>query len=413
MTPAAFEVLPAAAAVDGRPLPPRPLRTHFVLTSMEVGGAETLLLNLIERCDRRRIDPRLVCLKGLGELGERLATQIPTRHGLLSSKFDPRVLPRFIHLLRRDRADAVVTVGAGDKMFWGRIAGRIARVPAVASALHSTGWPDGISRLNRMLTPWTDAFIAVADAHGRFLREKAGLPADRVVVIPNGIDTQRFRPDAAARAAVREQLKIAKNAAVIAIVAALRPEKDHELFLSTAAKILSARPDSRFLIIGEGPQRPAIEAAIGELGLTDAVLMLGNRHDAQRYLAASDLFMLTSLNEAKPVSILEALACGVPVVAPEVGSVPESVRDGQTGFLARTRKPGDFAALALAVLNDRSSAAAMGAAGRAMVERDGSLETMVRGYEDLVYSLWSKKSRKARPQPSWLNPTPPRRPACR
>ena len=90
--------------------------------------------------------------------------------------------------------DAVVTVGAGDKMFWGRLAAYFARVPVIASALHSTGWPDGIGRLNRWLTPITDAFIAVADTHGQFLIDQERLPPEKVFVIPNGVDTSRFVP---------------------------------------------------------------------------------------------------------------------------------------------------------------------------------------------------------------------------
>ena len=88
----------------------------------------------------------------------------------------------------------MVTVGAGDKMFWGRLAARRVGVPVIVSALHSTGWPDGVGRLNRLLTPITDAFIAVAASHGRFLIERTGFPADKVAVIPNGVDTQRFAP---------------------------------------------------------------------------------------------------------------------------------------------------------------------------------------------------------------------------
>ena len=144
-----------------------PLRVMFLVTSMPVGGAETLLVNLVRRMDRRRFAPEVVCLKERGPLGEELAEELPVHFGLTAGKWDLRVLWRLTNLMKQRRADAVVTVGAGDKMFWGRLAAHRAGVPVIASALHSTGWPDGVGRLNRRLTPITHAFIGVAKPHGR------------------------------------------------------------------------------------------------------------------------------------------------------------------------------------------------------------------------------------------------------
>src|SRR6185295_10849358 len=129
----------------------------------------------------------IVCLKELGPLGERMACEMRVHSHMLSGKYDMRVLARLWRTMRIPRCEAVVTVGAGDKMFWGRLAARLAGVPVIASALHSTGWPDGIGRLNRMLTPWTDAFIGVADAHGRHLVDNERFPARKVHVIYNGV----------------------------------------------------------------------------------------------------------------------------------------------------------------------------------------------------------------------------------
>ena len=148
-----------------------PLRVLFVTTSMPVGGAETLLVNLVRSLDRRHIIPEICCLKEPGVLGTMLSKQMPVHFGLIDHKFDWRVLGRLHRLLNGRQIDAVVTVGAGDKMFWGRLAAWRADVPVIASALHSTGWPDGVTRMNRWLTPITDAFIAVAAEHGRFLIE--------------------------------------------------------------------------------------------------------------------------------------------------------------------------------------------------------------------------------------------------
>jgi glycosyltransferase involved in cell wall biosynthesis len=296
-------------AIRRRKLVPRvdrgPLRVMFVITSMPVGGAETLLVNLIRRLDRDRFLPSLCCLKALGPLGEILQHEIPAFSELTTGKGDLRVLPRLVRLLRRERIDAVITVGAGDKMFWGRIAARIAGLPVVGCAIHSTGWPDAIGRINRsrLLVRWTDAFIGVASAHGKHLVEVEGFPREKVHIIPNGVDTQRFRPSKAGES-LRRELGIAATAPVVGIVAALRPEKDHALFLQTAATVRGQLPGAQFIIVGDGDLRGELEQRATQLGIREAVHFLGNRGDIPEVLNALDLFVLTSKMEANPVSIL-------------------------------------------------------------------------------------------------------------
>lgn len=369
------------------------LRTLFLTTSMPVGGAETLLVNLVRGMDRARFAPELVCLKEPGPLGEELASEIPVHSRLLAGKFDLRVLPRLRRLLRSRQADAVVTVGAGDKMFWGRIAARLAGVPVVASALHSTGWPDGVGRLNRLLTRWTDAFIAVADNHARFLAEFERFPLQKVRTIYNGVDTSRFAPRDAA--GVRASLGLAPQTPVVGILAALRPEKNHELFLRGAAQILVNHPGARFLVVGDGPRRSELESLAARLGVADAVKFLGSRSDVPELLAAIDVLALTSHNEASPVSILEALSCARPVVASRVGSVAETVVEGETGLLFPAGDEAAYVSAVNCLLNNAEIRQRLGAAGRRLVETRWSLPGMIRGYEDLITEIYSAKQQAA------------------
>ena len=147
----------------------RPLNVMFLITSMEVGGAETLLANMMRRFDPQRIVPFVACLKHKGELGEQLAGEGFAIHSeLINGKYDALVLGRLKRLMQSNEIDAVITVGAGDKMFWGRLAAKRAKTPVIMAALHSTGWPDGVGRMNRILTNITDAFIAVAEPHREF-----------------------------------------------------------------------------------------------------------------------------------------------------------------------------------------------------------------------------------------------------
>jgi glycosyltransferase involved in cell wall biosynthesis len=223
------------------------------------------------------------------------------------------------------------------------------------------------------------------------LIENERFPALKVHVIPNGVDTQRFQPNAEAAARVRHELHIPKDAPVTGIVAALRPEKNHLLFLEAAALVRSKRPDARFVIVGDGPERPAIELGIQRFRLGECVHLLGSRSDIPEVLSACDAFMLTSHNEANPVSILEAMSVGLPVVSTNVGSVCESVEHGVTGFLAQPGNACDLADSLLTIFNDAALAAQFGAAGRQEVVDRWSLESMVRGYEDLLCGIFSAK----------------------
>lgn len=378
----------------------RPLRIQFVVTSMPVGGAEVLLVNLIRRLDRDRFAPELVCLKERGPLGDELAQQIPVACELTRGKYDLGVLVRLARLMRSRAVDAVVTVAAGDNMFWGRLAARAAGVPVVASAIHSTGWPDGIGRLNRMLTPLTDAFIAVADAHARHLVEGEGFPREKVHTIYNGVDVDRFAPRSAA--STRTELGLAPGAPVVGIVAALRPEKNHSLFLAGAERLLRSSPETRFLIVGDGPGRAELEQQAASLGIGDAVQFLGMRSDVPELLAAMDVVALTSHNEASPVSILEALSSGRPVVAADVGSVSETVVPDETGLLFPAGDVKTYSAAVGELLADRTRRERLGAEGRRRVVERWSLDAMTRGYETLI----EKSYAAARPSQEAWSETP-------
>jgi glycosyltransferase involved in cell wall biosynthesis len=369
----------------------RALRVMFVQTDMRVGGAEMITANVIRQLDRRRFAPELCCLKDLGTLGESLANEIPVHHNLLAGKYDLRVWPRLTNLLRRRKIDAVITVGAGDKMFWGRLAARRVGVPVILSALHSTGWPDGVGRLNQMLTPITDSFIAVAESHGRFLAKNLKIDENRVAVISNGVDTTRFAPYPDV-AAVRYELGIGPTDPVVGIVAALRPEKNHDLFLAMARQVVNQLPEARFLIIGDGPCRDVIQQRSRELGISDHVMMLGSRDDVPRLLAAMNVFALTSHIEANPVSILEAMSVGRPVVATNVGSIHEAVAEGLTGFLVPPGDADQFALRVLQLLHEPLVCESMGAEARKTVLDNWSIEAMVRGYERLIESTYARKT---------------------
>ena len=371
-----------------------PLRVMFVITSMPVGGAETLLVELIRRMDRRRFLPELCCLKRFGPLGEVLAEEVPAFTDLLGHKYDFTVLWRLARLLRRRRIDAVVTVGTGgDKMFWGRLAGWLAGVPVICSALHSTGLPDHVEFSNRLLAPISDAFIAVADPHARYLASHEGCPAEKIRVIPNGVDIERFHPRWPDRV-LQQEWYLDHRTPTVGIIAALRPEKNHEMFLQVASLVHQQLPMASFVIVGDGPRRASLESLAQSLDIAEYVRFVGTRSDVPQVLSVLDLVLLTSHSEANPICLLEAMASEKPVVATRVGSVSETVLEDRTGHLVA---PGDRQAMAdrvVALLTDPTRAATMGRAGREHVIAHWSVDRMVRGYEDLIAGIYAGKCGK-------------------
>jgi glycosyltransferase involved in cell wall biosynthesis len=382
---------------DADPSGQGPLRVMFIITSMHVGGAEMLLSDLIRRLDKTRVVAELCCLKERGTLGDTLAEQIPVHANLLAKKYDLRLLSRLTRLLCQRQIDAVITVGAGNKMFWGRLAARRAGVPVIICALHSTGWPHQITWLNRRLTNITDAFIAAAQPHARHLVHSERLPAPRVWVIPNGVDTDRYRPSRP-DSKIRAELGISSGAPLAGIVAVLRPEKNHEFFLQVARRVRHEVPDAHFLVVGDGPRRGDLESLARQLELSKCVHFLGQRTDVPDVLNLLDVFVLTSRMEANPVSILEALASGTPVVATRVGSIGETVLDGRNGYLV---EPGDASSMATRLaelLQDPARARQFGSAGRRHVVQNWSLERMVSGYQELIERLHRLKTAPAAEQ---------------
>ena len=192
---------------------------------------------------------------------------------------------------------------------------------------------------NRFLLRPGDRVVGVGEAVRLALIRNEGLPADRVEVIYNGIPLDRFSASAGDRAAVRDELGIDPEAPVLVQVARLDYLKDHATAVRAMAHLARERPDARLLLVGEGPERPLIEDLVGRLGLGAHVRLLGQRADVSRLLATADLALLTSISEGIPLTLIEAMAAGLPIVSTRVGGVAEVVEDGRTGLLAPSGDP--------------------------------------------------------------------------
>ena len=200
-------------------------------------------------------------------------------------------------------------------MFWGRLAAYQAGVPVILSALHATGYPMKVERLNRLFSPITDGFIGCAKTHSQYLIDGEGCPAKKVFTVWNGVDVDRFRPRD--KATMRDRIGTPLDKPAVGIVAALRPEKQHVMLIEAWSTVVKRLPDAVLVVVGDGVERSAIKNKTRELGLENHVRMLGMRSDVPEVLAGLDLKVLSSKMEANPASALEANACGLPVVAPD------------------------------------------------------------------------------------------------
>ncbi len=218
----------------------------------------------------------------------------------------------------------------------------------------------------RWLWSRTDAVVASSAGIAAAIRA-TGLPASRLTVVPGAVDAGRFTPDADP-AAVRAELGLAGAGPIIGCVARLVPGRGHDVLLRAVARLRPRWPDLRVLLVGRGEGRPAIEGLVGELGLGDVVVFAGYRgDDLPQVLAAMDCFVLLQAgSEESGRAVLEAMAAGRPVVAGRFGAMPETVVDGESGWLVEPR-PDDVAARLAAILGDPAGARAMGAAARRRV----------------------------------------------
>ena len=368
-----------------------PIRVLFVVPALPVGGAERHVTTMLPRMNPARFTPSVICIGEEGELFSTLrAAGIEAAALRLHKRQAVRALIELVMMMRRTRPDVVVVQGYNAETL-GRIAARIAGVK------HTINWVHNASGLvqrgtvrrtvDRALTRWTSAYFGVAEAQRPYLVDELGHPDDKIRVIYNGVDLAQFRTST--DRGVLAEFGFAENDPVVGIVAVLRPEKDHVNLLRAARTVVDELTNARFLIIGDGPTRPQLEALCTELGITPNVRFAGSRDDVARLLPAIDVFVLTSTSECFPISVLEAMACARPAVCSAVGGIPEVIKDGETGYLVPPKDPPQLAARLVRLLQDPLTARRMGRAARARVEAEFDLDCSIAAAQQAIEDVVS------------------------
>lgn len=366
-----------------------------VIATLGVGGAEKQMALLLRGLDRERFRPLLACTTRAGPLVEGLAgsgveVTVLGKRGPV----DPILLWRLRAFLRRRRPDLVHTW-----MFtantWGRLGAVLAGAPPVIASERCVDlWKGPLHRgLDRLLARRTRRVVANSEAVARFVIEREGIPAERVRVIPNGLDPAdalRLRPIPPGEIrALRRALGVPEEALVVADVSRFDAKNDLLTWTRVVERLVARRPRLVALLAGgaasavERRYARRVEDALSAPGLAGRVRLLGVRRDLERLLPASDLFLHTSTMEGFPNCVMEAMAAGLPVVATRAGGTEELVAEGETGLLAPVGDVEALAGNALRLLDDAGLRRRLGEAGARRVRDRFSLARMLQATQDL------------------------------
>lgn len=366
---------------------PGRLRVLHVLNTLQTGGAEYLVLNVARSFDRERFDMLVLSLGGDGEIGDELrklgipVLLVNRRNGL-----DPLLIGKLARLIRKQKVDVVHTHNVAPWLYAG-LAARLAGAK-VCHTEHSNLFSGqrALKRAERFLGRLSKAVICDGEDVRRQLVEEQKLSPRNVVTIHNGVDTALYGQAVerlSERADGRRKLGLSEDTPVLATVARLEPVKDQSTLLRAFEKVGASLPDARLVLVGDGSERRALEEQARRPALAGRVIFLGRRADVADLLPLFDAFALTSTSEGLPLTILEAMAAGLPVISTNVGAIPEAVVEGQTGHLVPVGDTERLAAALLKVLRDPGLRRKMGQEAQKRARAMFDLKVMTRRYEDL------------------------------
>lgn len=376
------------------------IRIVHVLYRMGAGGTELALQRLAAGLDPERFE-NIICTVAPSPEGEPCAgaRYISMKRGGPKTGF---LFPDFTRLFLRERPDVVHSRN------WGAIeavaAARLARVPRVIHSEHGrnihTMGGDPWRRLifRRLCYALADEVFAVSRELREHHARQLALPEARLKVIPNGVDANRFRPDARVRGLMRGQLGVTDDVLVLGTVGRLDPVKDQGLLLRAAEQLIRAGMRLHVVIAGDGPESQNLRAQVSASHvLYGRVTLAGEAARPEDWMNSFDVFALPSLSEGMSNTLLEAMATGLPCVATRVGGNPDLVDDLRTGFLVNSGDASGLADRIMKLAGEPELRSAFGARGRQKVESQFSLRQMVENYTRLYAAPLSRGPLKREP----------------
>jgi glycosyltransferase involved in cell wall biosynthesis len=369
-------------------------RVLHVIYSLYRGGAERIIETQILGGDRRRYEYLVCSLTGGGDLIDRMSNA-GARVFLLGKRRsgDFTAVTKLANLIRREKID-LVHLHNSPGMFWGTPAAIASGtgVPIVRTE-HNPYHPEDLPAIYRWLYPQftkhAKKVICVSEIVRRSYAERFPALADRFMVIPNGIrmqDYEKLPP----RAECRAQFKLLPGAKLIGTVGRMVRVKNHKLLIEALFLVRQTVGDVHLAIIGEGDMREQLAAYASDLDVSEDVSLVKETRKIDYFYGAIDIFCLSSDSEGMPLTLLEALASGVPVVSTDVGGIPEVIENGKTGYLVPKGSAELLAARVVELLQNPSKAAELALAGRAMVHERFRAEKMIAATEAVYEEVLAK-----------------------
>lgn len=369
------------------------IRLMHIINCFTFAGAEILVYNIAERIDKTRFDV-FICSIGTNDcvvesnIKKMLQNKSITVLELEKPSQKNRIggILRLAGLLRQYRID-VINTHCSSPDFYGKIAGFLVGVPFIYSTVHGKV---GYKRTREIfLRHLTTNYIAISEYIKNYMREDLGVPFDKIEIIRNGVESADYHSidRQAAKKAIMTELGIDINKRVVASIGRLVQLKGHNYLIDAARDILNKYDDVHFLIVGN--DKIDIEWANGlkrlvkDKKLEKYFTFTGTRNDINNILAGTDVFVLPSLTEGLPLTVLEAMASGVPVVSTDVGSVSEVVKHRENGLLIPPGNSQPIAQSVIELLDNWEWAGNMAENARKLVRSKYSIEETAKGYEDL------------------------------
>jgi glycosyltransferase involved in cell wall biosynthesis len=377
--------------------PSRPLRVLHLINHLGVGGAEMALVNLVNAFDPNVLEAWVGGLFSLGPLtgrlrlsGERISD---FRFRAPRYETDLPAMARLIRFIRNQRFDVVHT-HLPQSNTAGRLAAWLAGTPVIVATEHNTYFMKSRAAvlMDRVLSFASARLVAVSGAVREFASQQAGIPVDRFVIIPNGIEIDVMpRLDGSQRRAKKAVFGFDAQAAVCLTVGRLVPQKGIDVLIESADRVRRRFPKAVFVVAGGGQGEGGLRARIAEEGLEGCVHLLGPRSDVHELMEISDILVMPSRWEGLPVAMLEACAHGLPVVASRVGGIPEVIESGITGLLVEPDDPAALAGGILTLLKDPTMRQALGAAARDRVVERFDARRVASRMGELYFDLLSRR----------------------
>ena len=373
----------------------RPRICH-VLHSLRTGGAEVLACNF-GRHNRAEFDIVYVCLDDAGDLALTLDQEGFSVHTLgRKPGIDFTLVSRFSQFLKEEKID-IIHAHQYAPFFYSSLArGLCKRVPPILFTEHGRLYPD-FRRLkrcivNKLILKKFDRVVAVGSGVKDALISNEWIPASRIQVVYNGVSVEKFKkiPTNLERLEIRRREGVVDGAPVIIHVARLNSLKDHRTSVHAMRQVTTKIPNAILWIVGEGEQRESIETEVADLGLQGNIRLLGNRYDVADLLSASDVFILTSVSEGIPLTLIEAMLSRVPCVCTRVGGIPEILLNGKTGLLENVHDPVGLGNAVASLISDPNLAGRLATSAVEIATERFSDTCMHHAYSDIYRDLVSR-----------------------